>query len=330
MSTAEEVRAADPRARRSRPRSTSGRRGAAHMLAPVRARAGAGAVRRSDAARVDRRHRRRRPDARSDVGGVELQPVVPAPARRRADLSSAGRGGHRAARDQRQARAEQGAAAREIPVHPGPDRDLGARRGLRLPPRRRRSPRIVGPAGSRRAAGHDPGVRGERHARRLVLPPRVPAADPHHHQGDACGGLRRVPGQLPRPRVVQRAGRYVVREQRDPRGRGLHRSAGVRVADVPPDALAAGRHRRARRAGARQGVPGDARHADRPAEPHDVPGTPATGDRPGGGGGDQPRRDDHGPRPLQGDQRHARTPLRRSAVAGDRPAGCRASCGPAT
>ena len=60
-------------------------------------------------------------------------------------------------------------------------------------------------------------------------------------------------------------------EQRDPRGRRLHRAAGVRVADVPPDALAAGGHRRARRAGARQGVPGDARHADRPAEPRAVP-----------------------------------------------------------
>ncbi len=78
--------------------------------------------------------------------------------------------------------------------------------------------------------------------------------------------------------------------------------------------IVAGRVQAAAPPGRGEGGAGALRRAHRAAEPHDVPRRrrtrrcwPASATRPG-------RRDAHGPRPLQGRQRHARPPQRRPAA----------------
>jgi hypothetical protein len=77
------------------------------------------------------------------------------------------------------------------------------------------------------------------------LESREPLLDPPR---DAHRGLRRVRVQLHGARPVQRAGRDLVRRVRPGDDRGVHRAARVRASDVLPDALVAGRDRRAGRA----------------------------------------------------------------------------------
>ncbi len=177
----------------------------------------------------------------------------------------------------------------------------------------------VVPARPRGACRGDRGVRGERAARRRTRPAARGHARRRAAPRDARGRLRRVHVELHGPRALQRRGRDDVRRDRPLVDRRLHRAARVRETDVHADVLPAGGDGGAGREAARERVPGPARRADGPAEPDAVPAEPARGDR-RDAARPAARRDDHGPRPLQGDQRHARPSFRRPAAEGDRPA----------
>ena len=111
---------------------------------------------------------------------------------------------------------------------------------------------------------------------------------------------------------------------------GLHRPARVRLADVAPDAFPRARDRGARSQAGGERVSGVARPPHRPSQPAAVPTEPREGDRGSRGGGREVRRDADGPRPLQGDQRRPRTPLRRQASSRRSARGSRSRCATAT
>ena len=197
---------------------------------------------------LDRRDRRRRPDAGPD-DDVErrVQPEFPDRAVRRAALSAARRGADRVARVERSARVPRSAAVPEGPVHPGADR---GRRDLREPgvqacsalvggDRQRYRGLPVRACGDRRDPCLDRRLRREPHLRcHLQLPCErreplaIRAADPRRR-------VRRVPGGLHGARAFQRARGDGVPDVPGSCHPHLPGAAAVRPTDVPANALAA-------------------------------------------------------------------------------------------
>ena len=195
----------------------------------------------------------------------------------------------------RQAPAGGDAGALRGHLYERPRRDHDPRHGRAD---RGRQPRTAGADGLQRAGlrGHGRGrVRapgGSRAAAVRVRASGARRARPFH---------RRTPHPLQgRPgRLGQQLG--VVHPQ-------LGRPAGARGADGPGHQQAQGGRAGSARAGRAERAPGAPRRAHRPAQPHAVPRPrrardPRRRPRRRDGGGDA-----HGPRPLQGGQRHARPP----------------------
>ena len=168
---------------------------------------------------------------------------------------------------------------------------------------------------------------------RTVAPQTASPAGRTRTHGQAADRLQRAHAARLVGRHHSRSSWTMSRSRR--RARGLRADRGrARDRDVDPlPALhprAAPHHRARPCADADDPAPGAPRRPHRPAEPDPLPRPDRAGD-PRGRAVEAPvRGHDHGSRPLQGDQRHARPPRGRRAARRRSPAGCARRCGRAT